>query len=194
VLDSACAQIKAWQQQGLGEIHVAVNLSAHQFLDKNLGRMVEGKIKDNGVSAQLIELEITESILMTDINVAVAVLEALKEIGVTISLDDFGTGYSSLSYLRNLPIDTLKIDKSFIDEVHANSSDAAIALTIIALSRNLGLSVVAEGVENREQYAFLQENGCDMVQGYYISKALSSDDFERLLRERNSQALRNYVA
>ena len=194
VLNTVCSQIRTWREEGLGEIHVSVNLSAHQFLDKNLGRIVEHAIQNNGVSAQLIELEITESILMADINTAALVLRAFKEIGVTIALDDFGTGYSSLSYLKNLPIDTLKIDKSFVDEVHASSNDAAIALTIIALSRNLGLSVVAEGVENHEQYAFLQENGCDLVQGFYISKPLCADDFEKLVRLGYSKPLKDNVA
>lgn len=194
ILNTVCSQIRTWREEGLGEIHVSVNLSAHQFLDKNLGRIVEHAIQNNGVSAQLIELEITESILMADINTAALVLRAFKEIGVTIALDDFGTGYSSLSYLKNLPIDTLKIDKSFVDEVHASSNDAAIALTIIALSRNLGLSVVAEGVENHEQYAFLQKNGCDMVQGFYISKPLCADDFEKLVRLGYSKSLKDNVA
>jgi diguanylate cyclase (GGDEF)-like protein/PAS domain S-box-containing protein len=194
VLNTVCSQINKWREDGLGEIHVSVNLSAHQFLDKNLGRIVERAITAGGIPAQLIELEITESILMADITTAAQVLQGLKEIGVTISLDDFGTGYSSLSYLKNLPIDTLKIDKSFIDEVHASPSDAAIALTIIALSRNLGLGVVAEGVENREQYVFLQNNGCDMVQGFYISKPLPAADFARMARLGSAQALKGNVA
>lgn len=194
-LNTVCDQIAEWRQQGLGDINVSVNLSAHQFLDKDLGRMVERIIHDHGISPRQIELEITESILMADINIAVLVLKALKDIGVTISLDDFGTGYSSLSYLKNLPIDTLKIDKSFVDEVHTTPNDAAIALTIIALSRNLGLNVVAEGVEKHEQYAFLQENGCDMVQGFYISKPLCAEDFEKLVRlGYSTKALRNNVA
>lgn len=194
VLNMVCSQIRKWQEDGLGKIHVSVNLSGHQFLDKKIGLTIEHAIRTNGISARLIELEITESILMGNVNNAILVLQALKDIGVTISLDDFGTGYSSLSYLKNLPIDTLKIDKSFIDEVHANSNDAAIALTIIALSRNLGMRVVAEGVENQEQYAFLRENGCDLVQGFYISKPLPVADFEGLVRLEYSKSLKDNVA
>ena len=194
VLNSVCSQIGKWWNAGLGNVHVSVNLSGHQFLDKNLGKIVEQAIHSNHIPAQLIELEITESILMGNINYANLVLRSLKEIGVTISLDDFGTGYSSLSYLKNLPVDTLKIDKSFVDEVHVSPNDAAIALTIIALSRNLGMSVVAEGVENREQYAFLQKNGCDTIQGFYISKPLPAAEFEELMRLGYSKNLKDNVA
>jgi EAL domain-containing protein (putative c-di-GMP-specific phosphodiesterase class I) len=194
VLNTVCAQIRKWNQGELGEVHVSINLSGHQFLDKNLKRIVAEAIRTNGIPARLIELEITESILMGNVNNAVLVLKAFKEIGVTISLDDFGTGYSSLSYLKNLPIDTLKIDKSFVDEVHLNANDAAIALTIIALSRNLGLQVVAEGVENAEQYAFLQRNGCDLIQGFYIGKPLPADEFAEFVRSGYPKSLKNNVA
>jgi diguanylate cyclase (GGDEF)-like protein/PAS domain S-box-containing protein len=194
VLNTVCAQIREWNQGELGEVHVSINLSGHQFLDKNLKRIVAEAIRTNGIPARLIELEITESILMGNVNNAVLVLKAFKEIGVTISLDDFGTGYSSLSYLKNLPIDTLKIDKSFVDEVHLNANDAAIALTIIALSRNLGLQVVAEGVENAEQYAFLQRNGCDLIQGFYIGKPLPADEFAEFVRSGYPKSLKNNVA
>jgi len=194
VLNSVCYQVGKWRNEGLGNVHVSVNLSGHQFLDKNLGKIVEQAIRRNHIPAQLIELEITESILMGNINYANLVLMSLKEIGVTISLDDFGTGYSSLSYLKNLPVDTLKIDKSFVDDVDVSPNDAAIALTIIALSRNLGMSVVAEGVENREQYAFLQKNDCDMIQGFYISKPLPAAEFEELMRLGCPRTMKDNVA
>ena len=194
VLNTVCFQVRKWRDAGLDNVHVSVNLSGHQFLDKNLGKIVEQAIRSNDIPAQFIELEITESILMRNINYANLVLRSLKDIGVTISLDDFGTGYSSLNYLKNLPIDTLKIDKSFVDEVHASADDAAIALTIIALSRNLGMTVVAEGVENREQYVFLQNNGCDLIQGFYISKALPAAEFEHLIRSDHTKVLKDNVA
>jgi diguanylate cyclase (GGDEF)-like protein/PAS domain S-box-containing protein len=194
VLNKACFQVGKWRNEGLGNVHVSVNLSGHQFLDKNLVKIVEHAIHGNEIPAELIELEVTESTLMGNVNYANLVLQSLKDIGVTISLDDFGTGYSSLSYLKNLPVDTLKIDKSFVDEVHASANDAAIALTIIALSRNLGMSVVAEGVENREQYAFLKKHGCDIIQGYYISKPLPAPAFEELLRFGYSKDLKGNVA
>lgn len=194
VLGVVCSQIRKWRDEGLDAVRVSVNLSGRQFLDKNIGGIVEDAIHGNGIPPRLIELEITESILMGNINYAILILHTLKEIGVTVSLDDFGTGYSSLNYLKNLPIDTLKIDKSFIDEVHTSSSDAAIALTIIALSRNLGMEVVAEGVENQEQYAFLRNNGCDLIQGYYFSKPLPAAEFEALLRARCATSLKGNVA
>ena len=144
--------------------------------------LVQRILQQYGLPPQLLDLEITESILMEDTGKASAVLQALQQIGVTVSLDDFGTGYSSLSYLKHFPIDTLKIDKSFVDGVHVDASDAAIARTIIALARNLGMQVVAEGVETRAQFEFLCEHGCDLIQGYYFSKPVSAAEFERLVR------------
>lgn len=194
VLRSVCSQIREWREDGLGDIHVSVNLSGHQFMDRSIGERIESAIHSNDIPARLIELEITESILMGNVHNAVSVLRALKGIGLSISLDDFGTGYSSLSYLKNLPIDILKIDKSFVDEVHSNSYDAAIALTIIALSRNLGLQVIAEGVENEEQYDFMYEHGCDLIQGFYISKPLPAADFAEFVRCGFTQSLKGNVA
>ena len=131
-------------------------------------------------------LEITEGTVMGDPNKAVAALRRLKDIGVSISLDDFGTGYSSLSYLKRFPIDVLKIDKSFVDDVTTNSTDAAIALSVISLAHNLNMRVIAEGVETREQVAFLTERGCDEMQGYYFSRPLDAEAFTALLRERRT--------
>jgi diguanylate cyclase (GGDEF)-like protein/PAS domain S-box-containing protein len=182
VLNTVCAQIRRWIDAGLGKIKVSANLSALQFHQRNLLSVVESALQDNGVAADCLDLEITEGALVENTGGAIAVLKMLKEIGVSISVDDFGTGYSSLSYLKNFPVDTLKIDKSFIDDVHVNSSDAAIALTIIELSRNLGMTVIAEGVENREQYDFLREHGCDEIQGYYFSRPITAGEFESLFR------------
>ena len=182
VLHQVCAQQQRWLAAGLGPLKIAVNLSTHQFRRHDIGMLVQRILQQYGLPPQLLDLEITESILMEDTGKASAVLQALQQIGVTVSLDDFGTGYSSLSYLKHFPIDTLKIDKSFVDGVHVDASDAAIARTIIALARNLGMQVVAEGVETRAQFEFLCEHGCDLIQGYYFSKPVSAAEFERLVR------------
>ena len=136
--------------------------------------------------AGFLGLEITEGTVMGDPNKAVASLRRLKDIGVSISLDDFGTGYSSLSYLKRFPIDVLKIDKSFVDDVTTNSADAAIALSVISLAHNLNMRVIAEGVETREQVQFLKERGCDEMQGYFFSRPVDAEAFTALLRERRN--------
>jgi diguanylate cyclase (GGDEF)-like protein/PAS domain S-box-containing protein len=181
VLNTVCGQIRQWMDAGLGQTKVSVNLSTLQFRRGDLSALVQRVLNDKDILASCLDLEITESVLMENIQSAVSILDDLKQIGVSISLDDFGTGYSSLSYLRKLPIDTLKIDKSFVDEIHVQSSNAMIARAVIALGHNLGLSVVAEGVENREQFDFLREHDCDEIQGYFFSKPLPADDFARLL-------------
>ena len=188
VLDAVCAQVRKWLDAGLGEIRVSVNLSALQFRQLNLFDVVQRALGKFGIPASCMEFEITERALVDNTENAISQLHLLKEIGVAVSVDDFGTGYSSLSYLKNFPIDTLKIDKSFIDDVHANSNDAAIALTIIELAHNLRMSVVAEGVENNQQCEFLRQHGCDAIQGYFFSKPLSHGDFERMFRSRRALA------
>ncbi|WP_432377292.1 two-component system response regulator [Duganella sp. P38] len=184
VLESVCAQMKVWHDQGLGKIKVAVNLAAGQFANDATVPYVESTLRKFGVAAEYLGLEITEGTVMGDPNKAVAVLRRLKDIGVSISLDDFGTGYSSLSYLKRFPIDVLKIDKSFVDDVTTDSADAAIALSVISLAHNLNMRVIAEGVETREQVRFLTERGCDEMQGYYFSRPLNAEGFTALLRER----------
>ncbi|MRW88701.1 EAL domain-containing protein [Duganella sp. FT80W] len=186
VLESVCAQMKVWHDQGLGKIKVAVNLAAAQFANDATVPYVESTLRKFGVAAEYLGLEITESTVMGDPNKAVAALRRLKDIGVSISLDDFGTGYSSLSYLKRFPIDVLKIDKSFVDDVTTNSADAAIALSVISLAHNLNMRVIAEGVETREQVRFLTDRGCDEMQGYYFSRPLNADGFTALLRERRN--------
>jgi diguanylate cyclase (GGDEF)-like protein/PAS domain S-box-containing protein len=186
VLESACAQMKVWQDQGLGQIKVSVNLAAGQFANDATVPYVETTLRKFGVSPEYIGLEITEGTVMGDPNKAVASLRRLKDIGVSISLDDFGTGYSSLSYLKRFPIDVLKIDKSFVDDVTTNSADAAIALSVISLAHNLNMRVIAEGVETREQVQFLTERGCDEMQGYYFSRPVNAESFTALLRERRN--------
>ena len=183
VLDAVCAQIKAWQDEGLGDIKVAVNVSGSQFAQHSTVQFVEDTLRKNGITAACLGLEITEGTVMGDPNLAVAALKRLKDIGVGISLDDFGTGYSSLSYLKRFPIDVLKIDKSFVDDVSRNRNDAAIALSVISLAHNLNMRVIAEGVETREQVDFLKRHGCDEMQGYYFSRAVAADAFTALLSE-----------
>ncbi len=186
VLESVCAQIKVWQDQGLGDIKVAVNLSAGQFANDATVPYVESTLRQFGIAPACLGLEITEGTVMGDPNKAVAALRKLKDIGVSISLDDFGTGYSSLSYLKRFPIDVLKIDKSFVDDVTTSANDAAIALSVISLAHNLNMRVIAEGVETRDQVRFLTERGCDEMQGYYFSPPLNGPAFTALLRERRN--------
>src|SRR5471032_20461 len=186
VLESVCAQIKVWHDQGLGDIKVSVNLAAGQFANDATVPYVESTLRKFGVAPEYLGLEITEGTVMGDPDKAVAALRRLKDIGVSVSLDDFGTGYSSLSYLKRFPIDVLKIDKSFVDDVTTNANDAAIALSVISLAHNLNMRVIAEGVETREQVQFLTERGCDEMQGYFFSHPLSADAFTALLRERRN--------
>ncbi len=183
VLDTVCAQISAWQGAGLGSIKVAVNLSGKQFAQDRTVPFVEATLRKYGLEPSCLGIEITESTVMGDPDKAVAALSCLKDIGVSISLDDFGTGYSSLGYLKRFPIDVLKIDKSFVDDVTTSSSDAAIALSVISLAHNLHMRVIAEGVETREQVDFLTRHGCDEMQGYYFSRPLAVEAFTALLRE-----------
>ena len=186
VLDTVCAQIRAWHDEGLGDIKVAVNLSGSQFAQESTVPFVEQTLRKHGISAACLGLEITEGTVMGEPNKAVAALNRLKDIGVGISLDDFGTGYSSLSYLKRFPIDVLKIDKSFVDDVTTSGSDAAIALSVISLAHNLNMRVIAEGVETREQVAFLKLHGCDDMQGYFFSRPVAAAAFTALLREQRN--------
>ena len=189
VLESVCAQIRAWHDAGLGSIKVAVNLSGKQFAQDRTVPFVEAALRKYGIAPACLGIEITESTVMGDPDKAVAALTRLKDIGVGISLDDFGTGYSSLGYLKRFPIDVLKIDKSFVDDVTTSSSDAAIARSVISLAHNLNMRVIAEGVETRAQVDFLTEHGCDEMQGYYFSRPVPAPAFTALLREKRMLAL-----
>jgi diguanylate cyclase (GGDEF)-like protein/PAS domain S-box-containing protein len=186
VLDTVCAQMRQWQQQGDGRIKVAVNLSAAQFDEESTVQMVKAALRRHDVDPSCLGIEITEGTVMGDPDKAAEALNRLKELGVSISLDDFGTGYSSLAYLKRLPLDVLKLDKSFVDDVTTKASDAAIALSVVSLAHNLGMRVIAEGVETREQARFLKQNGCDEMQGYYFSRPLPADEFTTLLREKRT--------
>ncbi len=183
VLRTACLQVKAWSAFPFGDIPVAVNISSHQFQSDSLVDDVLGAARDAGIDPKWLELEITESVLLQDEASTLAALNTLKRAGIALSVDDFGTGYSSLSYLKRFPIDTLKIDRSFVKDLHTDSDDAAICAAILAMAQQLGLNVVAEGVETKEQLEFLRIHGCNQIQGFLCSKPLSADQFAVLLRE-----------
>ena len=184
VMRTAAAQNKAWQDAGLGRLRVAVNLSARQFASSDLLAEIESVLADTGLDPACLELELTESLFMSDVTPAVELLHRMKSLGVNLSIDDFGTGYSSFSYLSRFPIDVLKIDRSFVADIGHDANDAAIVASIIALAHNLRLSVIAEGVETAEQLAYLRHQGCDEMQGYYFSRPLPVEEFEQLLRQR----------
>jgi diguanylate cyclase (GGDEF)-like protein/PAS domain S-box-containing protein len=183
VLRSACTQMMAWQRAGLPPVRVAVNLSPRQLSDPNLIADVQAVLTETGMPPGLLELEVTESSVMHHIERAVQVLTALKAMGVRLAIDDFGTGYSSLAQLKRFPIDTLKVDRSFIREIPDDPEDRAIAEAIIAMGRTLSLTVIAEGVETAEQQEFLRAHGCDQMQGFYFSKPITADEMATLLRQ-----------
>jgi EAL domain-containing protein (putative c-di-GMP-specific phosphodiesterase class I) len=182
-LRRACTQAKAWLDAGLPPTCVAVNISARQFLQQDVVAWVLGVLRDTGLPAELLELELTESLIAQDFDKTIATVSALGAAGVKMSIDDFGTGYSSLSYLRRFHVDRLKIDQSFVRDLLTDVSDATISLAIISLAHSLQFKVIAEGVETGEQCAFLRMNGCDEIQGFYFSKPLPAEEFAALLRE-----------
>jgi diguanylate cyclase (GGDEF)-like protein/PAS domain S-box-containing protein len=182
VLQTACLQHRAWIEAGLSPIRIAVNLSARQFLRGDLLDKVARALKASGMQPEYLELELTESMLMHDVENTVKTLRELKQMGVRLSIDDFGTGYSSLSYLKRFPLDILKIDRSFVTDLGTESDDGEIARAIIAMAHALRLEVVAEGVENRQQLDFMRDSQCDFIQGYFFSKPLPAEEFARLLK------------
>ena len=182
VVQSACRQIADWQSAGLPALPVAVNISAKQFSQRNLATIIENALRDNSVHGRHLEIELTESTAMQNAEEAIVVLGRLKALGVRIAIDDFGTGHSSLSYLKRLPIDVLKIDRSFVTGLPFSENDASITKAIITMAHSLGMKVVAEGVENRQQLTFLAENGCDEVQGYLFSRPLAANDLAKMMR------------
>jgi diguanylate cyclase (GGDEF)-like protein/PAS domain S-box-containing protein len=183
VLRTACTQSMAWQRQGLPPVHMAVNLSPRQFADPNLLEDIATVLLDTGVSPNLLELELTEGMVMSNVDRAMKILASISKMGVRLALDDFGTGYSSLVQIKRFPIDTLKVDRSFIRDLMQNPEDQAITKAIIAMGKTLGMTVIAEGVETQEQEEFLSEHACDESQGYYFSKPISADGFAELLRQ-----------
>ncbi|WP_141248825.1 putative bifunctional diguanylate cyclase/phosphodiesterase, partial [Pseudomonas ogarae] len=182
VLKTACQQNVAWQQQGLPHLGVAVNLTARQFADENLLTDLAEILAETGMDARLLELEIAESLLMQDVKRALSVLTGLKHLKVRIAIDDFGIGYSSLSALEQFPLDVIKIDRSCICDTSSVSEDKALTEAIIAMGRTLSLTVVAQGVETKEQADFLRDNACDEFQGFYFNKPVPADQFKVLLQ------------
>ena len=183
VIQAACGQLRAWRDQGVPAVPISVNLSGRQFQHKDLVRSITGSITAAGIDPALIEVELTESSLMSNPDEANLVLHALKDFGVQIAVDDFGTGYSSLAYLKRFRIDSLKIDRSFVQDIIHDNDDAAIVRAVITLAHSLKLIVVAEGVETEEQLSFLINNGCDQVQGYLLSVPLPVSACTQLLTE-----------
>ncbi|TGT71824.1 MULTISPECIES: EAL domain-containing protein [unclassified Mesorhizobium] len=180
-LHEACRQNRAWQDAGLPPMMVCVNVSARQFREPNLISSVVNALEDSGLEAQYLELELTESLIMQDVDLAVATMNQLQNLGVQISIDDFGTGYSSLSALKTFPVARLKIDKSFIHELATDKNDQAVAAAVISLGQKLNLRVIAEGVETDDQVAFLRKNNCDEMQGYHFSKPISAQGIAQLI-------------
>lgn len=183
VLRTACAQTRAWQEASLPPVRVSVNLSARQFQQANLVEMVAAAPRETGLAPEWLELEITESTAMRDLDFTATKLAALREMGVRVSLDDFGTGYSCLDYLKRFPIDGVKIDRSFVRGITVDSDDTAIVAAVIGLARSLNLRTTAEGVETEEQLAFLRQRHCDEIQGYLFSKPVPAEEFEGMLAQ-----------
>ena len=183
VLFEACRQARQWQLEVATPVNMAVNLSARQLRDVDIAKLVARALEETGLPAHLLEIELTESMLVHDTGRVLHTLEALKEIGVSLSIDDFGTGYSSLSYLKIFPLDYLKIDRSFVMDLPHDPNDGAIVRAIIDMAHSMGLKVIAEGVETREQLDFLLKQDCDEIQGYYFSEPLLQDQLTKLLKE-----------
>jgi EAL domain-containing protein (putative c-di-GMP-specific phosphodiesterase class I) len=182
VLEQAIKQCRAWRDAGFETLTMSVNLSAMQFRQHNLLQQVRDLLHKYDLPPGVLDLELTEGILMQGVERTLATLHELSAMGVILSLDDFGTGYSSLSYLKRFPIQQLKIDQSFVRDVISDASDATMVRTIILMAHSLKLDVIAEGVETREQAAFLMQCGCERAQGYHFSPPVTAQDFEKLLR------------
>jgi diguanylate cyclase (GGDEF)-like protein/PAS domain S-box-containing protein len=183
VIRTVCRQIRQWADDGFAPLPVAVNLSARQFREADLDVVICRILAESGIDPALLELELTESTLMSDSTTAIRMLHNLKAHGIRLTVDDFGTGYSSLSYLKRFPIDALKIDREFIADVNVNEDGANISVAIISLAHSLKLNVVAEGVETQEQLSFLRANACDEMQGYYFARPMPVEEMTRMLRE-----------
>jgi diguanylate cyclase (GGDEF)-like protein len=183
VLRTACQQVKSWRDQSLPPLRLSVNISARQFRAESFVDVVAKILTETDMDPTHLELELTESVLVEDVDQAIHVMHELKNIGVKLSIDDFGTGYSSLSYLKQFPVDFLKLDRSFIVELQTNNKDAAITSAISALARRLNLGLVAEGVEEISQVDFLKQHGYNEMQGYYFAHPVPPDNFVKLFRE-----------
>ena len=181
ILTKACSANARWYKQFKRRIAIAVNITAVEFQDPQLVTKIQSLLLENNLPPKYLELEITENVVMTDFTTAMATIVSLQSMGIKVSIDDFGTGYSSLAYLRQLPIDKIKIDRSFIIEVATNDSDMTVVKSMIELSHGLGKRVLAEGVENRDQLNVLRQLGCDAVQGYFIAKPLPEEQLLKYL-------------
>lgn len=189
VLERACLQIRQWLDEGLKDVLVAINISSRQFRNGNLDKLIEQSLRKYKIDGRHLELELNESMMMHEPERAIETMQNLKKLGVKLSLDDFGTGYSNLAYLRRFPIDSLKIDQSFVHGMIADPGDAEIANIIIDLAHSLKLSVLAKGVENTDQLSFMRSNGCDELQGYLFSKALPASEAGEMMRSGNSMII-----
>lgn len=187
VIREACVQSMMLQKIGLAPINISVNLSARQLHQQNMPEIIESILRETGLPAKYLSVEITESMLMQDVENTIKTLAAIKQMGLGIAIDDFGTGYSSLNYLKRFPIDTLKVDRSFVMDIAKDDDDRAVIVSIIGLAHNLKLKVVAEGVETREELEFLKAHDCDMIQGYYFSRPLPLQDFAAFLKARREK-------
>ncbi|MGO4325366.1 MULTISPECIES: putative bifunctional diguanylate cyclase/phosphodiesterase [unclassified Pseudomonas] len=183
VLQEACQQACRWQAQGMRPLYLSVNVSAIDFRQRGFVEGIARTLKETGLAPTQLELEITESVLMQNVDTTVAILKAIKQQGIRLAIDDFGTGYSSLSYLQKFPVDVLKIDQSFVGDLSIDSNDAKLVSTIISLGKSLNLHIIAEGVETREQLEFLKQHHCEEVQGYYFSKAVEPQAFADWMTE-----------
>jgi EAL domain-containing protein (putative c-di-GMP-specific phosphodiesterase class I) len=184
VLETACDQLKAWDGSiETQHLHLAVNVSARQFYQPGFVEQVHQALRHSGINPDRLKLELTESLVLDDIDDTILKMNELRGIGVRFSMDDFGTGNSSLAYLTQLPLDQLKIDQSFIRNIGVKANDAVIVRTIIGMGYNLGMDVIAEGVETEAQRAFLQKHGCPICQGYLFSKPLALEEFEMFLNQ-----------
>lgn len=192
ILKEACAQTKKWHDNGFPNFTIAINLSSYQFKTGDIAEQVAETIWENNLDPKKIELEITESAIMDNIEKSLLMLKVLKAMGIKIAIDDFGTGYSSLSQLKTFPVNYLKIDQSFIKNIHNKnkaSDEAGLVVAIIAMAKELGIKVIAEGVETENEFNFLKEQGCDLIQGYLFSKPISAEEFTKLLEGSQQQAL-----
>ncbi len=187
VLRTACVRCASWQSTSSKPIRIAVNVSGRQFNESDFIDMVAAVLAESGLPAELLELELTESLLISNEQQVLQKLKLLKSMGINLAIDDFGTGYSSLSYLKHFPLNRLKIDKSFINDILTDPDDASITEAIIAMGHSLKLKVIAEGVETREQLVFLEDRGCDEIQGYYLSKPLSENDLAHFIKSREKE-------
>jgi len=193
VVRTACRQIAEWKRAGLSPLPIAINVSAKQFHQGNLAAIIENALAQSAVDGSLLEIELTESTAMQNTAETIDALTRIKALGIKIAIDDFGTGYSSLNYLTRLPLDVLKIDRSFVTGLPDNRNDASIAKAIITMAHSLGLNVVAEGVEDQRQFDFLAQNDCDEVQGYLFSRPVSASELVRVLPPREEGAARSTV-